>query len=558
MILAMHPMLKLLLPELILIVGAAFILLAGLSRSMVRNAMGLALLFVLGALVAAWRLAGNDGGTFDVPQLHNGPLVWYVRLVTLAVGALILLVNRHVPDDAERGEFFSLILVSLCGITLVSIANNLILLFLALELVSVPTYILIGLSRRDIRAQEATAKYFFLGAFAAAIMLYGFSFLYGAAGTMQMFAGRGAQTSIHAVLSMPGALSDHFVIIGLVLSLGGLAFKIAAVPLHFYVADVYQGAASPVAGLLGFVPKFAGFIAIIHILSLCDWCHIPQKAAVSNDALFWLLWVLAAATMFVGNTLALMQNNIKRMLAYSSIAHSGYMLVALVAGPAMQIVGAESSPLRNGVTAVLFYMAVYGVMNLGAFAAVSFFRKPGENDAEDSVEMLDDLAGAGRRHPWASLALAICVLGLMGFPLTGGFVGKFYVFIAALSASSAPESLVADGGSTARYTGMIVLVVIGVLNAAIGAAYYLRILATCYLRKPAEGVSPNTCGALRMAMALCAAFVLVIFFRPSVLFNQSSAAAAVPERAVFQAGPAPTPGAAENEPSKTIAWDASP
>jgi NADH-quinone oxidoreductase subunit N len=522
-------------PELVLVVGGVLVVLVGLSKTkwLAESVTEIALAAIAAALFAAWRLGHAD--VEPVAQLTGDPLVWYTRLVGLAVGVLILLANRHVPAERERGEFFALLLFSLAGVLLVASANNLVLLFLALELVSVPTYIMIGLSRRDIRAQEATGKYFFLGAFAAAITLYGFSFLYGAAGTMQLFQTAGSSGSIYAMLSEPGALADTTVILGLLLSLAGLAFKIAAVPFHFYVADVYQGAASPVTGMLGFVPKFAGFIAIIRILSLSGWSY-AQESTATNDALFWLLWVLAAATMFAGNTLALMQHNVKRMLAYSSIAHSGTMLVALVAGPGTWA-AADATPLRNGLTAVLFYMAVYGVMNLGAFAALSYFRTVGQEGEEDSAETLDDLAGAARRHPWAGLALAICVLGLMGFPLTGGFLGKLYVFSAALSASE----------GTAGHRAMIVLVVIGVVNSAIAAAYYLRILAACYLRKPAEGVSPNRCAALRLAMALCAVIVLAVFFRPGVLFDASSSAVAriraIPPRRLSQTTPDAEPAA---------------
>ncbi len=506
---AMPLMVELLLPEVILAVGACFILLVGLLRSRSHSAPALALLYLCGALYTAGRLAVDtaDTGAFVVPALNTGSLVWYVRLVTLSVGTLIVLVNRHVPADKERGEFFAMLLLSLCGVSLVAAANNLVLLFLALELVSVPTYVLIGLSRRDIRAQEATAKYFFLGAFAAAITLYGFSFLYGASGTMTL-QGNGSIASWFSGQLLSGAepWRDPLVLTGLMLSLGGLAFKIAAVPMHFYAADVYQGAAAPVTGILGFVPKFAGFIAIMQLLAALAWQY--------GDAVFWLLWALAAATMTVGNTLALMQHNVKRLLAYSSVAHTGYMLMALVAGPAA-LVTSLTAPLRSGLTALLFYMAVYGVMNLGAFAALSYFRKSGPDDADGTAESLDDLAGSARRHPWATLALSICVLGLMGFPLTGGFFGKLYIFSAALSASGA-------AASSAQGSALMALVIIGALNAAVAAAYYLRILASCYLRKPAEGISPSRCHALGLSLAICALLVLAAFALPHLLYDCSA------------------------------------
>ncbi|MFQ5430144.1 MAG: NADH-quinone oxidoreductase subunit N [Phycisphaerae bacterium] len=496
---AVPPVFQLLLPEIILIAGASIVLIAGLSRSLRQSSMALSLIYVLGAIYAAWRLSDPrfTAQAFGVSALNHGPLVWYVRLVTLSVGALILLVNRHVPEETERGEFFALILFSLAGVLLVALANNFVLLFLALELVSVPTYILIGLSRRNLRAQEATAKYFFLGAFAAAMTLYGFSFLYGASGTLQMFGPGGMAFWFAAELGAGHQpMSDPLLLVGLLLAVGGLGFKVAAVPLHFYAPDVYQGAASPITGMLGFVPKFAGFIAIIRLLSLCHWQY--------GDAVFWLLWGLAAATMTVGNTLALMQHNAKRMLAYSSIAHTGYMLVALAAGP---FAG------RSGLSALLFYMAVYGVMNLGAFAALACFRKIGDDGEEDSAEQVDDLAGVARRHPWAALALAICVLGLMGFPLTGGFVGKFSLLVSALSAQAASAG--------PRHGAMLVLVVIAVVNAAIAAAYYLRILASCYLGKPAPGIVPTKCHALRVSLGLCALLVLALFMWPGTLMNAS-------------------------------------
>ncbi|GJQ26543.1 MAG: NADH-quinone oxidoreductase subunit N [Phycisphaerae bacterium] len=506
-LLAMHPLLMHLMPEVVLVCGASAILLLGLGsaqRGKTRSAE-LALLTLLGALWSAYVMEDNPPA--PVSGLWESSLVWYARMVSIGVGVLILMVNRHVPRSEESAEFFALTLFSIAGISLVTVANDLMLLFLALELVSVPTYVLVGLSRRSIHSQEATGKYFFLGAFAAAITLYGFSFLYGAAGTMQLFSRSASQPCIASVLSDPTMASNKLVMLGLVLSLTGLAFKLAAVPLHFYVADVYQGAAAPVSGLLGFVPKFAGVLAIIRLLSLTGW--------VFDQKLYGLLWVMAAATMLVGNTLALMQHNVKRMLAYSSVAHSGYMLVGLVAGPGVGE-SVVASPLRNGLVAVLFYVAIYGVMNLGAFAALAFFRRRDEDADEDrSAESVEELSGAAREHPWASLCLALCVLGLMGFPLTAGFLGKLYIFSSAISA----------GAVTMRHDAMLGLVIFGVLNSAIAAAYYLRIIAVVYLGKPAEGGRVAGCHALKGALVLCAIAVVGLFVRPTILFEQSSRAA---------------------------------
>lgn len=517
-LLAMHPILHQLLPEICLAGGALLILLLGSISGRSRSSFLLTLVAMFAAIWAASHVQQHPAGAVPLPQaessaptLQHDALVYYTRLITLALGALILLANRHVPAETERAEFFSLVLFSLSGIMLVADANDLVSLFLALELVSVPTYILVGLSRTDLRAQEATGKYFFLGSFAAAITLYGFSFLYAAAGTTQILTTPTCAASIAAALRSPTVAADGLTIVGLVLAVSGLAFKLAAVPLHFYVADVYQGAASPVAGLLGFVPKFAGFIAIIRILSAAGWEH--------SDALFWLLWVLAAATMTVGNTLALMQHNVKRMLAYSGVAHSGYMLLGLAAGPDVSQAAEGVSPLRDGLAGLLFYLPIYGVMNLGAFAALAYFRKSGAEGTDDSVETVEELSGAGRAHPWAALALSICTLGLMGMPLTAGFLGKVYLFSSALSVAPV-------GAATWRHTAMIVLVVMAAMNAAVAMAYYLRIIASCWLGHPAEGVRPSRCHALQASLALCAGLVVLLFLRPAPLFERSRRAVA--------------------------------
>jgi NADH-quinone oxidoreductase subunit N len=207
-----------------------------------------------------------------------------------------------------------------------------------------------------------------------------------------------------------------------------------------------------------------------------------------------------------------MQHNVKRTLAYSSVAHSGYMLVALAAGPGTGE-AYVNSPLRNGLAALLWYMAIYGVMNLGAFSTLAYLQKKGD-DEDDSAQTLDDLAGSARKHPWAALALSICVLGLMGFPLTGGFLGKFYIFSAAISSSNAH----------AQHTTMLGLVIFGMVNSAIAAAYYLRIIATCYLDKPAEGIFVRRDPALALTLAMCAIIVVTAFIRPTMLFDQSKEA----------------------------------
>jgi NADH-quinone oxidoreductase subunit N len=296
---------------------------------------------------------------------------------------------------------------------------------------------------------------------------------------------------------LPGAaLGTPLALIGFLLFFAGLAFKIAAVPFHVYAADVYEGAAAPITGMLGFVPKLAGFVALIKILAAFEW-NLPQPVA-------WAIWIVAAATMTTGNTLALLQKNVKRMLAYSSIAHTGYMLVAVLAGPA-----SGSGPLRDGIAAMLFYIVVYGTMNLGAFAMLAGFRR-----GDTEVETLEELAGISRRAPGAALAFAVCVFSLMGIPPTAGFLGKVYIFSSALSLSAAHP----------MRDAMIVLVVIGVINTAIGAAYYLRIVATAYLGAESAEIAPSGGTPVRWGLALCSIPLIVLFVRPALVTNQAARA----------------------------------
>ncbi len=485
-------------PELILLLGACAVLVVGATKAshgIASISPAVSLFVVALALLATLRLGVPDG-TVAPPGLWLTSLTFYTRLIALGVGLLIVLVNWHQPVARERGEYLSMILFSLLGVLLTASANDLLVLFFAVELVSIPTYVLIALSREDGRASEAAVKYFFLGAMAAAILAYGLSFLYGAAGTTTLHVlGDGAVRSTLAFGSSMGGTA----LVGLLLVFAGLAFKIAAVPLHVYAADVYEGAASPVTGLLGFVPKLAGFIALVKIFGACQW-ELPV-------AVNWMVWVVAAVTMTTGNVLGLLQTNVKRMLAYSSIAHTGYMLIALMVGPV-----AGQGPMRDGVAALLFYVAVYGVMNLGAFAALAAFKVSGR-----AVETLDELAGIASRAPLAAFALVVCVFSLMGIPPFAGFLGKVYVFSSAFSLDQ----------SHAFRGPLIALAVIGVVNSAIAAAYYLRIAATAYMRKRTDEVLPTGGSPIRWGLALCSVLMLVLFAWPRGLANEARNATVV-------------------------------
>jgi len=488
--------LTLLAPELILLIGATVVLLLGLMRSAGGNSLvsGVSLGVVVLAAIVAVRLGVPDG-TAAALGLWLTPLVYFTRCVTLGIGALIVLVNWHQPAARERGEYMAMILLSLLGVLITASANDLLVLLFAIELVSVPTYVLVALSREDRRASEASVKYFFLGALSAAILAYGISFLYGVAGTTTIHALNGAQ----AISAMPsGDALDGLALIGLLLVIAALAFKIAAVPCHAYIPDVYEGAASPITGMLGFVPKMAGFVALLKIFTACNW-DLPTEV-------LWVLWFLSAASMTAGNVLALLQKNVKRMLAYSSIAHTGYMMIALLVGPV-----AGRGPLHDGLAALLFYVTVYGVMNLGAFALLTAFR-----DRDRPVETLDDIAGLAVQAPRASFGLAVCVFSLMGLPPTAGFLAKVYVFS---SAFSVPRPHPFHGP-------LIALAIIGVANAAIGAAYYLRIAASAYAGSADRPRIPAGGTPVRLGLALCAVLMLVFFAWPAGIVRQAHLASA--------------------------------
>jgi len=355
-------------------------------------------------------------------------------------------------------------LFSLTGVMLCAGASDLVWLFLALELTSLPTYIMVATSREKAFAQEAAVKYFFLGALSAAVFLYGFALIYGATGLTEF-------DQISAYVHTNGV--SPLMLTGVVLAVVGVCFKIAAVPMHFYTADVYEGAATPVSAFLAFVPKAAGFAALIALLGLVGWDHGSGKYhAELPDVLIYLIAGIAAVTMTVGNVLGLVQTRLKRVLAYSSIAHSGYMLVGLLAGPAlaMKLQGASASAnfsLSNGVAAVLFYLVAYGLSTVGTFAVLGCLTRP---DGEE-VQTYDDLSGLRYRHPWQAGVLLVSVISLVGLPPLVGFLGKLFLIGSVYAAGSGSSP------NAGLYQGLVVLMVI---NSAISAGYYLRIAAVAF------------------------------------------------------------------------------
>jgi NADH-quinone oxidoreductase subunit N len=471
-----------LMPEIIVLIAACVAVMVGLAKTDGARKgaqwvalLGLALAFVTAMLpqgvcpyinnqmpeslvssTAPVKAAASTAATAPAAVMRSFFSPWFVTALAMGIGLLSVLAawnmpakaDPSVPDNKYRGEFYAMMLFSIAGVSMVGKVNDLVWLFIVLDLVSIPTYILVATSRSQIVAQEAGVKYFFLGALSAAIYLFGFSYIYGATGATRF-------VEIQAYFAAPehhGTMT-YLALIGLLMVLVGVSYKMAAVPLHFYAPDVYQGAATPVTAFLAFAPKTAGLIAIIQTLSLFQFDF--HGFGRSGEAIHILLMVMAVLTMTVGNVLALLQRNIKRMLAYSSIAHSGYMLVGVVVG--VVSINGKSTPL--GIDAALFYLAAYAIMNLGAFAVLIYMQ--GKADAGEDI---DDLAGISKEHPAAAFAMMICLLSLIGMPGTVGFMGKLKIVQAALT------------------TEHPVLAVIVVINAAIGAAYYLRIIAAMYLR----------------------------------------------------------------------------
>ena len=485
-----------LVPELVLAaVGCAVLLMAQAGRESVRRAVPWVTLVGIAAAILILR-GLQHWGTPPADDVITGGLAFdnlagFVRIGALIFGVLVVLACWAHPPDAERGEFFSMMLFSLAGLMLVGPSVDLVVLFLALELVSIPTYIMVALGRRGPLGLEAATKYFYLGALAAAITAFGFSYLYGVMGTAVLDAD--AVFRIKLALQDPGSPEHTLATIGVLVSIVGLLFKIAAVPLHFYIADVYQGAASPVAGMLGFVPKLAGLVALFKIISLTGW-------QTTSGPLFWVLWIVAVLSMTIGNVLALRQTNIKRMLAYSGIAHSGYMLVGILAGPF------GDSMMGDGTAAVLYYVMIYGIANLGAFALLGLLSVRGR-----PCETLRDVAGLLRYYPSIALLMALAMFTLMGLPPTPGFWGKLSLFGSALAAAeSAPAAL---------HDWIIALVIIAVLNSALAAAYYLRVIAAVLLFESDEPAEPAPREAPMIGALLCGFLLLVFAFYPRPLMR---------------------------------------
>jgi len=421
--------------------------------------------------------AVSPGRAFSGMIVVDGAATFFRLLITV-IGLVTVLASMSYlrRNRLPQGEYYVLILFSMAGQGLMAASGEMILLFLGLEISSLSTYVLAGFLRQDSRSSESALKYFFLGSFATAFLLYGVALIYGAAGTTELAAIRAAIRN--------GEAEGGLIAAGAALLFVGLAFKVSAAPFHIWTPDVYQGAPSPVTAFLSTGPKAAAFAIFLRVF----FTALPEAGPV------WVLvsWISAFLSMLIGNFGALVQNNIKRMLAYSSIAHAGYVLVAFTAGSEV------------GAAAAMFYLAAYAAMNLGAFVVVSHFASRGERYVE-----IDDYAGLGRRRPFLAATLAIFLLSLAGIPLTGGFFGKFYIFRAAVEAD------------------LIGLTVLGLMNTALAAYYYLRVMVVMYMEEPRETapVAPLPPGiAAAIVLSVAATFYLGIFPGGVLRFATESAA----------------------------------
>ncbi|MHC4774988.1 MAG: NADH-quinone oxidoreductase subunit N [Planctomycetota bacterium] len=501
-----------LIPEIWLFLGVFVLSVMGLARTkFLRDALPLVVCAFLAVALVAIPLVYTQTDRLSRAAMLMPSVGYYVKMVVCAMGIVLALLSvglidrrleeavksgraRFDPIRVSRGEYFAFFLLSLIGAMLVCNANDLIWLFLALELTSLPTYVMVAISRPSRRAQEAAVKYFFLGALAAAMFLYGFALLYGSTGTIVLTEMREALTEQAAA----GGL-NRMAIVGMILAVVGVSFKIVAVPMHFYAADVYEGAAAPVTAFLGFVPKTAGVVAIILLLGTVGWSgHLPGGVEGLPQPILITLWMIAVLTMTLGNVGAMLQRSAKRLLAYSSIAHSGYLLIGVIAGPGL------------GINSVLFYLLVYGVMNTAAFAALAALERRGEE-----VEALEDLAGLRLRHRTMSVVIAIAAGSLIGFPPLLGFWGKLLLLIAGVKAGHLP------------------LVVIAVINSAISAWYYLRLAGLPILAMPgpqAETIVKRPVVWPRVAAVLTGLAVLIVPIFVERLVPDRDMTAATPER----------------------------
>jgi NADH-quinone oxidoreductase subunit N len=427
--------------------------------------------------------AGGPTGAYSDVIRADGFSVFF-HLVILVAAALSILgsIDYLQEENIQKGEYYALVLFASAGMGILAGANELVTAFIGLELSSISSYILAGFRRRAMKSNEASLKYFILGSFATAFFLYGIAMTYGATGTTKISL---IGDALSGVVS-GGQVIPSLAVLGLAMMFVGLGFKVVAAPFQVYGPDVYEGAPTPVTALLASAPKTATFAIMLRVFYVAFGAAQPYW--------FWAIWGCAILTMFVGNFAALVQTNVKRMLAYSSIAHAGYILVAFAASS------------EAGITAVLFYLSAYALMKVGAFLVVTHLGQLDERHLD-----IKDYAGLGVRQPVLAAVFTLFLLALLGLPATGGFVGKFFAFQSALDGHTKP---------------LVWLVIFAAINSVIGAYYYLRIVISMYFWEPSTEYTPTKVpAALVFALILAAAGTLYLGLLPGRVLDFAHTAA---------------------------------
>lgn len=442
-------------PELVLALTAvALLVMIAFSKRIVGWIPYLAAAGTLIALFLNFQTWGRLQYGFNGMAVADNFALFFKFIFLFTTLMTLLMSIRYLRKEGfEHGEYYVLVLFAAVGMMLMACAADLIIIFLGLETFSLSIYVLAGFFRGDPRSGESALKYFLLGAFSTGFLLYGIALIYGAAGSTNL-------QKIMELLKGGSLLQSPFMLIGMGLLIVGFGFKVASVPFHMWTPDVYEGAPTSITAFMSVGPKAAGFAAFLRVFL--------YSLGPLQDYWVGILWTLAVITMTLGNITAIAQPNIKRMLAYSSIAHAGYILVGMVAGG------------TAGLTGILFYILAYALMNLGAFGIVILYGRKGEENV-----LVSDYRGMAARHPWPAAAMAVFMFSLAGIPPTAGFVGKFYIFSAAIDA------------------GYIGLAIIGVLNSVISVYFYLRVVVMMYMRDPEK--EP---GALDFSPALIATLII--------------------------------------------------
>ncbi len=460
-------------PLLIIVAGSLLVMLceAFFKRENRSYLAYISLLFLIANGAVCIQFWDKGYSYFDGNLSLSNLSLFFAIILTVATFLVILISMKYLTlQNTNHGEYYALLLFALSGMIIMVSSSDLIVIFLGLEVLSISSYALAGLRREDEKSNEAAVKYFLLGSFASAFLVFGIAMLYGATQTT-------AIPSIVEGFQSGGSLG----LVGLGLVVIGFGFKIAVVPFHMWTPDVYQGAPTPITAFFSVGPKAVGFAVLLRIF-------IPYfQEALDSQVMHGLLWVIAAITMIAGNLIALRQTNVKRILAYSSIAHAGYLMVAILA---------------QDMSSLIFYLTAYLFMNIGAFAAIIALGKKDHEYLE-----LEDYKGIGFRYPWIGATFAVFLISLAGFPPTGGFLAKFYVFSAAVR------------------QGLVSLVIIGVLASLVSVFYYLRIIIFMYMKEPTYDVEIHMENpALFLALFLCLYGVLQLGIFPGnilVLIKQA-------------------------------------